>query len=107
MTHDLDRVLWAWMLALAEQPSGFDATQLHMALDSTPLLGAGQAEETVNLLGHALRKAVGVAAAELVRSAAALIEEADLVLVGHSRLKAALHLDGANPLHRHVCCVAG
>jgi hypothetical protein len=44
MTHDLDRVLWAWTVALAEQPSGFGATQLRVALDSTPLLGAGHTD---------------------------------------------------------------
>jgi hypothetical protein len=94
MTHDLDRVLRVWTVALAEQPSGFGATQLHVALDSTPLLGAGQGEETLNLLGHALRKAVGVAAA-------------DLVLVGHSRLKAALHLDRGETTAQARGCVAG
>ena len=51
----------------------------------------------MNLLGHALRTAVGLAAAELGRSAAALIEAADLALVGHSRLKAALDLEWGEP----------
>jgi hypothetical protein len=64
------------------------------------LLGAGRVEDTLNLLGHALRKAVGLAAAELGTSATALIEEADLALVGHSRLKAALDLDWGEPTAR-------
>src|SRR5215813_5956781 len=84
----------------AEQTGGFGARQLRAALDSTPLFGAGRVEDTLNLLGHALRKAVGVAAAELGTSAAALREEADLVLVGHSSLKAALDLDWGQPKAR-------
>ena len=47
----------------------------------------------MNLLGHALRKAVGLAAQALDTSAEALVEDAGLTLVGHSSLKAALDLD--------------
>jgi len=53
-----------------------------------------------NLLGHALRKAVGLAARELGASAEAILEEAGLVLVGHSSLKAALDLDWGQPKAR-------
>ena len=100
IAHDLDKVLLERTVALAEQTGGFGARQLRAALDSTPLFGAGRVEDTLNLLGHALRKAVGVAAAELGTSAAALREEADLVLVGHSSLKAALDLDWGQPKAR-------
>jgi len=100
MAHDVDKVLLERTVALAEQTGGFGARQLRAALDSTPLFGAGRVEDTLNLLGHALRKAVGLAAAELGTSAAALIEEADLVLVGHSRLKAAVDLDWGEPTAR-------
>jgi hypothetical protein len=47
----------------------------------------------LNLLGHALRKAVGLAARELSGSAEAILEEAGLVLVGHGSLMAALDRD--------------
>jgi hypothetical protein len=100
IAHDLDKVLLERTVALAEQTGGFGARQLRAALDSTPLVGAGRVEDTLNLLGHALRKAVGLAAAELETSATALIEEADLVLVGHSSLKAALDLDWGEPTAR-------
>ena len=62
-------------------------------LDSTPLFGAGRVEDTLNLLGHALRKAAGLAAQALDTSAEVLVEDAGLTLVGHSSLKAALDLD--------------
>jgi len=51
----------------------------------------------LNLLGHALRKACGLAAQELGTSAAAVVEAAGLTLVGHSSLKAALDLDWGEP----------
>src|SRR6266849_5862759 len=82
MAHNLDKVLLERTVALAEQTGGFGARQLRAALDSTPLFGAGRVEDTLNLLGHALRKAVGLAARELGASAEAILEEAGLVLVG-------------------------
>ena len=35
---------------------------MRAALDASPLWGAGRVEDTINLLGHALRKALGVIA---------------------------------------------
>src|SRR5262245_3801743 len=100
MAHNLDNILLERTIALAEQTGGFGARQLRAALDSTPLFGAGRVEDTLNLLGHALRKAVGLAAQELGASAAAILVEAGLVLVGHSSLKAALDLDWGQPKAR-------
>src|SRR6516164_9044808 len=59
IAHNLDKTLLDRTVALAEQTGGFGARQLRAALDSTPLFGAGRVEDTLNLLGHALRKAVG------------------------------------------------
>ena len=100
IAHHLDKTLLERTVALAEQTGGFGARQLRAALDSTPLFGASRVEDTLNLLGHALRKAVGVAARQLGTSAEALVEEAGLVLVGHSSLKAALDLDWGEPQAR-------
>src|SRR3977135_2724567 len=61
MAHTLAKTLLGRPVALAEQTGGFGARQLRAALDSTPLVGAGRVEDTLNLLGHALRKAVGLA----------------------------------------------
>jgi len=69
-------------------------------LDSPPLVGAGRVEDTRNLLGHALRKAVGLAAKALGTSAEGLMADAGWELVGQSRLKAALDLDGGAPTAR-------
>ena len=100
MAHNLDKILLERTVTLAEQTGGFGARQLRAALDSTPLFGAGRVEDTLNLLGHAVRKAVGLAARALGASAEAILEEAGLILVGHSSLKAALDLDWGQPKAR-------
>jgi Transposase DDE domain/Transposase domain (DUF772) len=100
IAHTLDKTLLERPVALAERTGGCGARQLRAALDSTPLCGAGRVEDPLNLLGHARRKAVGLAARELGASAEAILEEAGLVLVGHRRLKAALDLDWGQPQAR-------
>jgi len=100
ITHNLDKILLERTVALAETTGGFGARQLRAVLDSTPLFGAGRVEDTLNLLGHALRKAVGLATQELGMSTAAVVEDAGLTLVGHSSLKAALDLDWGEPSAR-------
>ena len=97
IAHNLDKTLLDRTVALAETTGGFGARQLRAVLDSTPLFGAGRVEDTLNLLGHALRKAASLAAQALDTSAAAVVEAAGLTLVGHSSLKAALDLDWGSP----------
>ena len=97
IAHNLDKTLLDRTVALAETTGGFGARQLRAVLDSPPLFGAGRVEDTLNLLGHALRKAADLAAQALGTSAAAVVEAAGLTLVGHSRLKAALDLDWGEP----------
>src|SRR3990167_6502547 len=81
MAHDLDKALLDRTVALAEKTGGFGARQLRAALDSAPLFGASRVEDTLNLLGHALRKAVGLVAQARETSADVLLEEAGLTLV--------------------------
>ena len=81
MAHNLDNILLERTVTVAAQTGGFGARQLRAALDSTPLFGASRVEDTLNLLGHAVRKAVGLAARALGASAEAIREEAGLVLV--------------------------
>src|SRR5262244_4297500 len=100
IAHDLDKTLLDRTIALAEKTGGFGARQLRAVLDSTPLFGAGRVEDTFNLLGHALRKLVGLAAQELDTSVDAIVADAGLLLVGHSSRKAALDLDWGAPTAR-------
>src|SRR5262245_28781664 len=100
IAHNLDKTLLDRTVAVAEQTGGFGARQLRAVLDSTPLFGAGRVEDTLNLLGHALRKAVGLAAQALGTSAEAVVVDAGLTLIGHSSLKAALDVDWGEPSAR-------
>ena len=100
IAHNLDTTLRDRTGAVAETTGGCGARQRRAVLDATPLCGAGRGEDTLPLLGHALRKAVGLAAQALGTSPAALVEEAGLGLGGHRRLTAALDLDGGEPTAR-------
>jgi hypothetical protein len=92
--QNLDRRLIERTIELAASTRGFGARALRVALDSRPLWGAGKVEDTYNLLGHALRKALGVIARQQGRGLAEVAAEAGAPVVGgSSSLKAALDLD--------------
>jgi hypothetical protein len=92
--QNLDRRLIERTIELAASTRGFGARALRVALDSSPLWGAGKVEDTYNLLGHALRKALGVIARQQGRGLAEVAAAAGAPVVGgSSSLKAALDLD--------------
>lgn len=100
--HHLDRRLVERTVALYGQLTGRVAGgKLRAALDSSPLWGAGRVEDTINLLGHALRKVVGVLARQqgwgLAEGTRVLAREAGVPELGASSLKAALDLDWDDP----------
>lgn len=98
---ELDRRLIERTIALATQQGGFSSRSLRAALDSSPLWGAGRVEDTYNLLGHALRKAVGVLAAQQGRELADVAAAVGAPLIGQPlSLKAALDLDWDEPASR-------
>jgi transposase len=94
---ELDRGLIERTVTVAAQTKGFGHQQLRLALDSSPLWGAGRVEDTLNLLGHALRKAVGMSARHQGREVAALAVAAGAPLLGAPSLKAALDVDWDDP----------
>jgi hypothetical protein len=100
MRHGLDRRLIERTLELAERDGGFSPRALRAALDSSPLWGAGRVEDTYNLLGHALRKALSVIARQQGWGLAAVAADAGAELVAGSSLKAALDSDWDNPDER-------
>lgn len=67
------------------------------ALDSSPLWGASRVEDTYNLLGHALRKALGIIAAQQGRALAELAAEASAQVVSGTSPKAVLDCDWDHP----------
>lgn len=97
MAHTLDQTLLARPGAWAEQTGGCGARPRRAALASTPLCGAGRVEATWHLLGHALRKAVGLVAQPLGTATDVLLEAAGLTVGGHRSRKAALDLNGGEP----------
>ena len=62
ITKGLDRRLIERTVEMAQSRKGFCPRYLRAALDSSPLWGAARVEDTYNLLGHALRKALTVIA---------------------------------------------
>src|SRR5438270_1700849 len=94
---NLDRRLIERTIEVANETAGFGARPLRAALDSSPLWGASRVEDTYNLLGHALRKALGVIARQQGRELTEIASEANAVLVAGSSLKAALDQDWDDP----------
>ena len=94
---NLDRRLVERTVELAAATGGFGARALRAALDSSPLWGAGRVEDTFNLMGHALRKALGVIAVLQGRGqaagTAAVAAQAGVPELAASSLKAALDRD--------------
>ena len=101
---DLDRRLVERTVEVAARTKGFGARALRAALDSSPLWGAGRVEDTFNLTGHALRKALGVIAALQGRGQAAgtavVAAQAGVPELAASSLKAALDRDWDDPAAR-------
>ena len=96
---NLDRRLVEASVALSASSAA--GRQLRAALDSSPLWGAGRVEDTFNLMGHALRKALGVIACQqgwgLAEGTAALATQAGAGVLAGSSLKAALDTDWDDP----------
>ena len=97
IAQPLDRRLLERTVELAAPRGAFGPRQLRAALDRSPLGGAGRVEDTYNLLGHALRKALSVIARQQGRGLRAVAEEAGGSLVAGASLKAALDLDWDDP----------
>ena len=102
--RDLDRRLVERTVELAAASGGFGARALRAALDSSPLWGAGRVEDTFNLMGHALRRALGVIAVLQGRGqaagTAAVAAQAGVPQLAASSLKAALDADWDDPAAR-------
>jgi DDE family transposase/transposase-like protein DUF772 len=101
MESAFDRRLIERTVELAAETKAVGSRQLRAALDSSPLWGAGRVEDTYNLLGHALHKALGVIARQQGRGLAELAAEAAVPLLsGEQSLKAALDCDWDDPSAR-------
>ena len=99
--HDLDKKLVARTIEIAKRTKKFGWKNLKVALDSSPLEGAGRVEDTWNLIGHAMAKVIGVVAKTAGLDARVVVEGAGLTLLDGPSLKAALDIDWSDPDERH------
>lgn len=97
IAHGLDRRLIERTIELAATDGGFGSRALRAALDSSPLWGAGRVEDSFNLLGHAMRKALSIMARQTGMGLAQLANASGSAVVAGSSLKAALDIDWSEP----------
>lgn len=97
VVHDLDRKLLDRTVALAKAKGGFGWQKLKVALDSSPLLGAGRVEDTWNLIGRALSLVVDCAAKTVGVSRDEIIAQAKLDVLRGPSIKVALDIDWDDP----------
>ena len=94
---DLDRRVLARTVELAKVTKAFDyrklPTTLRVAIDSSPLEGAGRVEDTFNLLAHAARNVVRCAAGLLGWTEEKVCRQAGIPLLVESSIKRALDID--------------
>jgi hypothetical protein len=100
VAHDLDRKLLDRTVELAKRTGKFGWQHLKVALDSSPLLGAGRVLDTWNLIGKALSTVVDCAAKTLGRPREEILDEADLQLLRGPSIKAALDIDWDDPAQK-------
>jgi Transposase DDE domain/Transposase domain (DUF772) len=100
--HDMDRRLLERTTELARRTKAFDWKKLpktlRVAIDSMPLEGAGRVEDTMNLLAHAARKALGCVADLLERPAEQIAKAAGAPLFSTGQsIKRAIDVEWSDP----------
>lgn len=97
IANDMDRRLLERAADIARSTKGFDARKLpktlRIAIDSSPLQGAGRVEDTLNLIGHAARKVVSCVAQLLDWEFERICREAGIEILLHKSIKRALDRD--------------
>lgn len=97
IANDMDRRLLERTAELARSSKGFDFKKLpktvRIAIDSSPLEGAGRVEDTINLIGHAARKVAKCAAQLLEIEFETICKQAGIPLLLEKSVKKALDRD--------------
>lgn len=95
--HDMDRRLLERTAEIARTTKGFDSKKLpkslRIAIDSSPLEGAGRVEDTINLIAHAARKVVQCVADLLEQKYEEVCRQAGIPLLLSTSVKKALDRD--------------
>lgn len=95
--HELDRMLLERTVDLARESGAFCWKKLRVAMDSSPLVGAGRVEDSWNLIGHAVDKLVRVVAKKTGRDRESIVAQVGLTMLEHSSIKAGLDIDWSKP----------
>lgn len=93
VANDLDKKLVERTIEIAKKTGGFGWKQLRVALDSSPLHGAGRVEDTWNLIGRAMSKVVHAISLALGIEEDTVIESAGLSVLSADSIKGALDID--------------
>ena len=97
IANEMDRRLLEHTADLARSTEGFDWKKLpktlRIAIDSSPLAGAGRVEDTINLIGHAARNVVRCIAELLDCEFESICKKAGIPLLMQSSIKKALDRD--------------
>jgi hypothetical protein len=93
ISNDLDKRLVDRTVELAKTTGGFGWKQLRVALDSSPLHGAGRVEDTWNLIGRAMSKVVHAVSLALDLDEDEVIASAKLTVLTADSIKAAVDVD--------------
>lgn len=101
MSKSFDQRIVAKTVEMAHLRKGYNPKSLKVALDSSPLWGAGRVEDTYNLLGHALRKALEVIAQNSQQDLETVTTTMGTELANGKSLKAALDLNWDDPEARN------
>jgi hypothetical protein len=98
---DMDRRLLERTVELARRTKAFDwrklPKDLRIAIDSSPLEGAGRVEDTINLLGHAARNVVRCAADLLGWPVEKVATAAGIPVVLEASVKKGLDVEWSDP----------
>lgn len=101
IAHDMDKRLLERTAEVARATNGFDAKKLpktlRIAVDSSPLEGAGRVEDTINLIGHAARKVAKCAARVIGCKFEDFCKMAGSPLLAATSIKKALDRDWSDP----------
>jgi hypothetical protein len=101
IAHDLDKRLVERTLELAKATGKFGWKSLRVALDSSPLRGAGRVDDTWNLIGRAMSKVVHLVATALDIDEAEVISAAKLSALSAESVKASLDIDWDDEAAQH------
>lgn len=101
IAHDMDRRLLERTIEFARKTKAFDwkklPKDLRIAIDSSPLEGAGRVEDTFNLLGHAARNLVTCAASLLGWPFERVARKAGIPVLLESSVKKGLDVEWSDP----------